>query len=109
MRRKRSSTRRSCGAASRSHSHLMTSQLRVLDFDIENRPLAYWYDGATTAEITAIAACWMDEPRSMRVWLLGPDEPLEMLEGFLFMYNLADMVTGHYIRRHDLPILNGAM
>lgn len=85
------------------------TELRVLDFDIENRPLAYWYDGATTAEITAIAACWMDDPRSMKVWLLGQDDPLAMLRGFVSLYNQADMVTGHYIRRHDLPVLNGAM
>lgn len=85
------------------------SELRVLDFDIENRPLAYWYDGATTAEITAIAACWMGEPKSMHVWLLGQDDPWDMLRGFVDLYDEADMVTGHYIRRHDLPVLNGAM
>ena len=83
--------------------------LMILDFDIENRPLAYWYDGMTTAEVTVIAACWMHDPKSMRVWLLGQDEPTAMLTGFRAMYDEAEMVTGHYIRRHDLPILNGAM
>lgn len=87
----------------------MPNKFRILDFDIENRPLAYWYDGMTTAETTAIAACWMNEPKTMRVWLLGPHTTKTMLQGFLVMYNAADMVTGHYIRRHDLPILNGAM
>jgi hypothetical protein len=85
------------------------SSLRLLDFDIENRPLAYWYPGETTAEVTAIAACWMDEPQTMRVWLLGRHKPAAMLKGFRALYDQADMVTGHYIRRHDLPILNGAM
>jgi len=84
-------------------------RLRILDFDIENRPLAYWYDGMTTAEITAIAACWMGQPKTMRVWLLGPDSPKDILLGFRAMYDAADMVTGHYIRKHDLPIINGAM
>jgi len=87
----------------------LAGKLRILDFDIENRPLAYWYDGATTAEVTAIAACWLNEPKSMRVWLLGRQSTKTILTGFLRLYNQADMVTGHYIRRHDLPILNGAM
>lgn len=88
---------------------MAVTNLRILDFDIENRPLAYWYDGMTTAETTAIAACWMGQPQTMRCWLLGPRNLKAMLMGFRKMYNQADMVTGHYIRRHDLPILNGAM
>lgn len=32
-----------------------------------------------------------------------------MLERFVERYNEADMVTGHYIRKHDLPIINGAL
>ncbi len=82
---------------------------RILSLDIENRPLAYWYDGATTAEVTAIAACWLHKPGSMHVWLLGRHTPKAMLLGFRRLYDQADVVTGHYIRRHDLPILNGAM
>jgi len=82
---------------------------RVLDFDIENRPLSYLGQDYTTAEITAIAACWDGQPRTMRCWLLGADEPAEMLEAFREMYDAADMVTGHYIRCHDLPIINGSM
>ena len=81
---------------------------RVLDFDIENRPLSYWYDGHCTAEITAIAASF--GPREgIKVWLLGIDEPVEILERFRALYDEADVVTGHYIRKHDLPIINGAM
>jgi hypothetical protein len=53
--------------------------LRVLDFDIENRPLSYLGSDFTTAEVTAIA------------------------------YESADLVTGHYIRGHDLPMVNGAL
>lgn len=81
---------------------------RVLDFDIENRPLSYWAD-RPTAEVTAIAACWVDDPKSMKVWLLGRDDPEDMLRGFKALYDQAGMVTGHYIRKHDLPILSGAM
>lgn len=85
----------------------MTS-LKILDFDIENRPLAYLGSDYTTAEITAIAACWHRKPKTMRVWLLGRDAYTHMLEEFKGMYTEADIVTGHYIRNHDLPIINGA-
>ena len=34
---------------------------------------------------------------------------LNMLCAFKAAYDEADMVTGHYIRRHDLPIINGAL
>jgi len=81
---------------------------KVLDFDIENRPLSYWFDGQCTAEITAIAASFGPD-EIVRVWLLGQDEPVTILESFRRMYDAADVVTGHYIRKHDLPIINGAM
>lgn len=92
-------------------------KVRILDFDIENRPSSYWYDGQATAEVTAIAACWVGKPRSMKVWLLRPaitnaehqELMSEMLLGFKAMYDQADMVTGHYIRRHDLPIINAGL
>ncbi len=82
---------------------------RILDLDIENRPLAYLGQDYTTSEITAIAACWDGEPKSMRCWLLGRDLPQEMLAGIWEMYDQADLVTGHFIRRHDLPKINGAL
>lgn len=84
-------------------------RLNVLDFDIENRPLSYWVPDKPTAEITAIASCWHGEPKSMVVHLLGQDSPVAILKNFVARYNDADIVTGHYIRRHDLPIINGAL
>jgi hypothetical protein len=85
------------------------TKLRVLSFDIENRPLSYLGQDFTTAEITAIASCWHGEPASMAVGLLGREEPAHMLEFFVQRYNAADIVTGHYIRGHDLPKINGAL
>jgi hypothetical protein len=32
-----------------------------------------------------------------------------MLREFVARYNEADIVTGHYIRKHDLPMINGAL
>ena len=87
----------------------MANKRWILDFDIENRPLAYLGQDYTTAEITAIATCWDGRPRTMIVWLLGRDDPKTMLEGFRALYDAADIVTGHYIRKHDLPVINGAM
>jgi hypothetical protein len=108
-------------------------QLRILDFDIENRPLSYWMPDRPTADITAIASMWSGKPATMQVLLLIPktgNSTLDyllwktyaeaipegsmvgttgMLELFSDRYLMADMVTGHYIRKHDLPIINGAL
>ena len=82
---------------------------KILDLDLENRPLSYWYDDRPTAQITAIATCWANDPRSMEVRLLGRDDYLDMLNGFVARYNEADVVTGHWLTRHDLPIISGAL
>lgn len=83
-------------------------QLRVLDFDIENRPLSYGGGDWTTAEVTAIAAGWIGE-EEVHCWALGQDSATTMFREFMRLYDEADIVTGHNIRKHDLPILNGAM
>lgn len=83
-------------------------RLRILDFDIENRPLTYIGNDFTTSDVTAIAARFVDR-RRMYCWLLGRHSYRAMLGGFRELYDQADIVVGHYIREHDLPILNGAM
>jgi hypothetical protein len=83
--------------------------MRVLDFDIENRPLSYLGSDFTTAEITAIAWAWCDKPYDVRVVLLGEVDPVVMLQQFVAVYNQADMVTGHYITGHDLVQINAAL
>ena len=88
--------------------------MRVLDFDIENRPLAYWYDDKTTGEITAIAWKFYGDDGEPRYEVLRPpphhEESMEwMLRLFKRAYDEADMVTGHYIRVHDLPIIQAHM
>jgi hypothetical protein len=79
-------------------------RLKILDFDIENRPLSYLGMDFTTSEITSIAASFHGEER-IYTWLLGVDEQVEILEGFRELYDAADIITGHYIRAHDLPII----
>jgi hypothetical protein len=82
--------------------------LRVLDFDIENRPLSYLGSDFTTAEVTAIAWAWDHEP-DVTVYLLGEHDLADILRTFVAAYESADLVTGHYIRGHDLPMVNGAL
>jgi hypothetical protein len=84
------------------------ASLRILDFDIENRPLSYLGMDFTTADVTAIAAGWAGKSK-VECWMLGEVTTEEMLSGFVGLYDEADMVTGHYIRKHDLPIINGAL
>lgn len=111
-------------------------KLRILDFDIECRPLS-WYGGDwVTKEVTAIGAAWVGKNGKptgpVQTWLLNPFERMSlkhrnveemmadfeqasiastiaMLEGFRAMLLEADCSTGHYIRGFDLPVLNGAM
>lgn len=84
-------------------------KVKILTFDIENRPLTYWAPDKPSAEITAIASCWNSDINSMEVLLLGREEPEDILTRFVTRYNEADIVVGHYIRRHDLPMINGAL
>jgi hypothetical protein len=82
---------------------------RVLDFDIENRPLSYLGSDFTTGEVTAVAWAWTDQPEHVTVYLLGDTELPDILRAFVGAYQQADMVTGHYLKGHDLPKLNGAL
>jgi hypothetical protein len=90
---------------------------RVLDFDVECRPIA-WYGGDfVTKQITAIAWTWVDEDDDVEVAFIGEsgrsvlvlEEEQEMLESFLAHYAEADIVTGHFIRGFDLPLINGSL
>ena len=81
---------------------------RILDFDTESRPLTYLGHDFTTSEITAIA-CSFNDDDYVYCWLLGDVPAGNMLYQFAELYKQADIVTGHYIRNHDLPRLNAAM
>lgn len=85
---------------------------RILDFDIENRPISYGGGDWTTADITAIAAGWSDEDEVYCYQIYdsrSTGDYTAMLLEFSALYKQADIVTGHYIRNHDLPIINGAL
>lgn len=86
---------------------------RVLDFDIESRPLGWISQDYVHQEVTAIASAWIvdGEPHDMQVLLLNrrPGSSQRMLREFKKRYDQADIVTGHYIRGFDLPQVNAAM
>lgn len=88
----------------------------ILDFDMECRPLA-WYGGDfVTKQPTVIAWKVIGSKGKPSVAAIGLsqnpanlyDEEVAMLEAFRTAYNLADIVTGHYIRGFDLTLANGA-
>lgn len=80
----------------------------MLDFDLECRPL-HFYGDYVSKEITAIAWAWCDAPKDVTCLLLGEVDPVEMLERFRAAWDQADMVTGHFIRGFDIPLVCGAM
>ena len=91
---------------------------KILDFDIENRPLSYLGMDFTTSEVTAIAASFVGKQKvhvfTLGHWAMATDKTYQaamtvLLTDFRKLYDEADVVTGHYIRNHDLPIINGAM
>lgn len=83
-------------------------KLKILDFDLECRPLSWYAGDFNSKEITAIAACFIGQ-KNVSCWLLGKHTLKEIIEGFLQMYNKADIVTGHYIKKFDLPLINSTL
>src|SRR5665213_2478404 len=84
-------------------------QLRILDFDCEARPLSWIGQDYVTKEPTAISWKFIGTKIKPFVMALGECSSIEMLTEFVLAYNQADMVTGHYIRGFDLPLINGAL
>lgn len=92
-------------------------QARILDFDIECRPMAFYGGDFVTKQPTAIAWKWVGERETTTVLLVGESfdtrqtfaEELAMLEVFRAAYDQAEIVTGHYIRGFDLPIINARL
>jgi hypothetical protein len=82
--------------------------LRILDFDVEARPLSWIGGDYVSKEITAIAWQFVGEPNP-DCRLLGETDAPSMLRAFLEAYDKADMVTGHFILGYDLPMVNGAL
>jgi hypothetical protein len=90
---------------------------KILDFDIEFRPMSYMGGDFTTGEVTAIAWSWANQRKVEVEYMTAADMFTQdawvdayqlMLGAFVDAYNQADIVTGHYIRMFDLPKINAA-
>jgi hypothetical protein len=89
----------------------------ILDFDVECRPIA-WYGGDfVTKQPTAVGWKIVGSKGEPEVRAIGEsglthyvlDEEEAMLLDFCEVYDNADIVTGHFIRSFDLPVINGAL
>lgn len=81
--------------------------LRILDFDTECRPMHY-SEWRPESQITAYAWQWVGTKGKPEWRVMEQDmsnEDQNLLD-FLAQYDAADVVMGHYIRKHDLPLLN---
>lgn len=92
---------------------------RAVSFDLENRPLAYWYDEKSTAEITAIGWKWDDE-ENVNTLMLLPDgyfrDDRDVRVPAALAYTIfrdvlcrAGLVYGHNIRSHDFGLFNSGL
>jgi hypothetical protein len=87
--------------------HTVKQKHRILDFDIECRPMA-WYGGDfVTRQPTVIAARFIDDDISNTlISVLTPLQDSIDFSEFKKMYDEAGIVTGHFIRGYDLSTLN---
>lgn len=89
-------------------------QLRVLDLDIETRRIGFHNAGRFApdgCEPVILAAAWDGSDEVLTVSLKprwSERDAKRIVRTFRDLYEEADMVTGHYIAKFDLPILNGA-
>ena len=81
---------------------------RHLWFDIETMPVGF-SDYEPEAEIVAICTHWVGERVEPKYWLLRPESAKRAMTQFRAQYDEADMVIGQYIRKFDLPTINGAL
>jgi hypothetical protein len=84
---------------------------RVLHFDIETRRVGFFTSGPFSpdgCEPIALATSWADS-KHVDVWIVGEVTLAELLAAWTEMYAEAAVVSGHYILKFDLPVLQGAL
>ncbi len=87
---------------------LSTSKPRILVFDCECRPTAWFGGDYVGRSITAVAWSWLDDDDVDGVVLTrGMRNVAPILKPFMASLRVADIVVGHYIRGFDLPLING--
>lgn len=90
--------------------HRRAEPFAILDFDVESRPLGWLGPDYMHQEITVVAWAWLGSDE-VEVRTLTKDDRSRrrMLVDFRDQYDRADMVTGHYIRSYDLPLVNAML
>lgn len=82
---------------------------RILVFDFEARPVAFYGGDYVTKQITAVGSAYIDDPQgTLEDAVLTKDDRSfrRMLRHTVARFEEADMLVGHYIRGFDLPLLN---
>lgn len=82
---------------------------RLLVIDIENKPGTYGPGDFTHGKVTALGAMFTTETDAVG-WVLHRDRPKQMRRAaaaFASLWEQADVIVGHNIRRHDIDLLRG--
>lgn len=100
---------------------IKTEPKRILDFDIETVAQGYADPNWVPSRITTIAWSWVGsdkvEVRTILDYVFDLDDFLQyfflgcpyLLEDFVEVYDVADMVTGHNLARFDNGVLNAEL
>lgn len=88
---------------------LRSRPLKVLDFDLESRPLGWIGADHVHQEVTVAAWGWMGEAPQANALTKDDRSRLSMLRAVRAAYDEADIVVGHFIRSFDLPLLNAML
>lgn len=91
--------------------------LRILDFDSEFRPIGFYGGDFVTKQPTVISWQFIRERSGVECYYIGASDRMskmyeeegEMLWAFKAAYDMADIVTAHYVRGFDLRNINGAL
>ena len=83
----------------------------ILDFDMESMAAGFADPAWVPQKITCISWSWIgysavNSVISTQMGFFIPEIRRTMLEQFMAVYEQADVVTGHNLIRHDLPLLN---
>jgi hypothetical protein len=84
-----------------------TKALSILDIDVECLP-GHWIGGDYVSKlITAVAWKWIAPAKQPEVYTHYEFESEDLADILRGEMSAADIVTGHYIRGFDLPLVNG--